>query len=257
MYFDLLVEEILNNNTTSYANQGIVFLDSKGCCIGVEHGKSIDISQDLIDRIKKIPNLKFYAEGVAAKDPSKEPGMMPFIEKNFPGYTVQGQSWDEITENQNKGTANKNLNIVYVFMQHEYNKLINQYDYTKGTMLDALAKPKTYWPKNSPRDYNERKQWLTYHMRKAGFYDRLEQPYNREELIGILDEMEKSVYPPGQQFPDTSTYFGQLMHSLEEERNQTIHDLMGEGGCCFAGSGHLIELKQQFPNLTDIDLGNI
>jgi hypothetical protein len=32
---------------------------------------------------------------------------------------------------------------------------------------------------------------------------------------------------------------------------------MGNGGCCFAGAGHLIELKQQFPDLEDIDLNNI
>ena len=32
---------------------------------------------------------------------------------------------------------------------------------------------------------------------------------------------------------------------------------MGEGGCCFAGAGHLIELKQQFPNLKIICEDNI
>jgi hypothetical protein len=41
------------------------------------------------------------------------------------------------------------------------------------------------------------------------------------------------------------------MHAIEEERNQTIYNLMGEGGCCFAGAGHLIELKQQFPELEE------
>jgi len=44
---------------------------------------------------------------------------------------------------------------------------------------------------------------------------------------------------------------------IEKERNQTIYTLMGEGGCCFAGSDHLIELKQQFPRLSTIDINNI
>jgi hypothetical protein len=32
---------------------------------------------------------------------------------------------------------------------------------------------------------------------------------------------------------------------------------MKQGGCCFAGSGHLRELKQQFPNLEIIGEENI
>jgi hypothetical protein len=48
-----------------------------------------------------------------------------------------------------------------------------------------------------------------------------------------------------------------MAHKLEEERNQTIYDLMKQGGCCFAGAGHLIELKQQFPNLEIIGEKNI
>jgi len=256
MNFNNLVNLILEQAQT-YANKGIVFRGNTGCCIGVEHGKSIELSQDLIQRIKQIPNLKFYAEGVAAKDYSKEPGMVPFMKKNNLKYPIQSLSWDDITENKGKGTANINYNIVYVFMQHEFNKIIEQYTYTKGTMLDALARPATHWPKNSPKDPNKRLQWLSYHMKKAGFYEKLNQSYDKEKLFNLLTEMELSVYPKGQEYPNTSTYFGQLMHKLEEERNSTIYNLMGNGGCCFAGAGHLIELKQQFPDLEDIDLNNI
>jgi hypothetical protein len=94
-------------------------------------------------------------------------------------------------------------------------------------------------------------------MKKAGFFDDLNQSYSRNKLLKIMDEMELTVYPKGQEFPDTSTYFGKMAHKLEEERNQTIYDLMKTGGCCFAGAGHLIELKHQFANLEIICEENI
>jgi hypothetical protein len=61
--------------------------------------------------------------------------------------------------------------------------------------------------------------------------------------------MEESVYPKGQQVPNTDTYFGKMQQSIEDERNQTIYDLMGNGGVSIAGEGHIDELKQQFPEL--------
>ena len=260
MNFDGLVNLILEQKNT-HAKWGIIFRKKGnkdiGCCIGVRHGKSITLSKNLIERIQNIPNLKFYAEGVAAKDPSKEPGMLPFLKKTFPNTKIEKLSWDEITEQKNKGSANSKYNVVYVFMQHRYNKVIELYPYTKGTMLDAFAKPKIKdFPKNTPSNFEDRKNWLTKHMKAAGFYEKLNQPYNKNKLLKIMDEMEYSVYP-NQQHPDTSTYFGKMQHHIEEERNKTIYDLMSQGGCCFAGSGHLIELKQQFSDLEDIDLDNI
>ena len=59
MNFNKIVNLILEQ-TQTYANKGIVFRGNTGCCIGVEHGKGIELSQDLIERIKKIPNLKFF-----------------------------------------------------------------------------------------------------------------------------------------------------------------------------------------------------
>ena len=131
------------------------------------------------------------------------------------------------------------------------------YPYTEGTMLEALAKPNRKSPTNSPNSFKERLKWLTYHMKKADFYDKLNQPYSRSKLLKIMDEMEQTVYPGDQQYPDISTYFGKLAHKVEEERNQTIYDLMKSGGCCFAGSGHLVELKRQFSGLEIIDEKNI
>jgi hypothetical protein len=245
----------------NYANRGIVFLKKGdkdlGCCIGVKHGANIKISKDLVERIRNIQNLNFVAEGVAAKDPSAEPGMPVFLDSEFPQAKLQNKSWDDITESQDKGSANSKYNIVYIFMQHRYNKVIDWYPYTKGTMLEALAKPNKKFPKNSPSNFNDRMEWLSYHTKKAGFFDKLNQPYTRNKLLKIMDEMERTVYPPKQQFPDTSTYFGDLMFKLEKERNQTIYNLMKEGACCFAGCGHLIELKHQFPNLEIICEDNI
>ena len=60
-----------------------------GACIGIPHGGIINLSNDIIERIKKIPNLHFYAEGSAAKNPNDEPNMMPFINKNFPNYGIE------------------------------------------------------------------------------------------------------------------------------------------------------------------------
>jgi len=269
MTFNDLYKYILENYSEkeNFATQGIVFLKSGekdlGCCIGIEHKKNIELSENLVERIKNIPNLKFYAEGVAAQDPSAEPGMVKAMNDYFKEYKIQPKSWDEITEQQNKGTANPKYNSNYIFMQHRANDIIDRYPYTKGTMLDALAKPNISFPKNSPMKYDERLNWITKHVKNAGFYDKLNQPYNRNKLLSVMDEMEDSVYPKserfpeGQQFPDTSTYFGNLMHKLEEERNQTIYDLMKQGGCSFAGSGHLIELKQQFSELEIIGEENI
>ena len=179
--------------------------------------------------------------------------MIPFLQQNFAGRSVETDSWDDITEAKRKGVANPKYNIVYVFMQHEFNKYIEWYTYSKGTMLDALANPtKKNWPPNSPQNPIERKKWIEEHMANAGFLNELNQPYDKNKLFQLLNKMEHSVYPPGQpgqQEPNTSTYFGKMQMQIENERNQTIYDLMKQGGCCFAGSGHLVELKQQFPNL--------
>ena len=257
-------EQVLEQSKGSSANQGIIFRQNSakdtGCCIGVKHGGSIEVSKDLIERINKIPNLKFYAEGSAGKNPQDEPGMLPFLQTNFPNANIESESWDDITEKEGKGTANTKYNVIWTFMQHEFNKIIDWYT-AKGTMLDAMARPiakkNKDWPRGSPSSYEERLEWLTMHMKKAGFYDALNKPYSRRKLLKIMDQMEASCYPKGQQFPDTSTYFGKMAKIVEDQRNQTIYDLMGEGGCCFAGSGHLIELKQQFPKLNTIDLDKI
>jgi hypothetical protein len=120
-----------------------------------------------------------------------------------------------------------------------------------------IANKNKDWPRGSPSSYEERLEWLTMHMKEAGFYDALNKPYDRDEFLKINDQMEASCYPKGQQFPDTSTYFGKMAKIIEDQRNQTIYDLTGKGGCCFAGAGHLIELKQQFPKLNTIDLDKI
>lgn len=231
---------------------GIIFRqegkNDVGCCVGVEHGKFISLPTETIQRIKKIPNLKFYAEGSAAKNPSDEPYMLPFIKKHFPEVKLEKKSWDDIAEENDKGTANNKYNIIYTFMQHRYNKIIDWYSYTDGTMLEAMARTSKKFPKNSPFSYRERLGWLTHHMKKAGFYDRLDKPYDRKKFLKIMDDMEYSVYKD-RQYPDTSTYFGKLAQLLEQERNQVIYDLMENGGCCFAGSGHIVELSKQFKDL--------
>ena len=263
-------EQVLEQSKGSSANQGIIFRQNSakdtGCCIGVKHGDSIKVSKDLIERINKIPNLKFYAEGSAGKRPQDEPGMLPFLQTNFPNANIESESWDDITKKKGEGTANTKYNVIFVFMQHRFNKIIDWYP-TKGTMLNVMARPieskNKHWPTGSPSSYEERLQWLTVHMKNAGFYEALNKPYDRNKFLKIMDQMENSVYPKsrqfpkGQQFPDTSTYFGKMAKIVEDQRNQTIYDLMGEGGCCFAGSGHLIELKQQFAELSAIDINNI
>jgi len=261
-------EQVLEQSKGSSANQGIIFRQNSakdtGCCIGVKHGGSIKVSKDLIKRIKEIPNLKFYAEGSAGKRPQDEPGMLAFLQTIFPEANIERESWDDITEKKGEGSANTKYNVIFVFMQHRFNKIIDWYPArgtARGTMLDAMAKPiasrNKDWPTGSPSSYKERLEWLTMHMKKAGFYDALNKPYSRRKLLKIMDQMQASAYPKGQQFPDTSTYFGKMAEIVEDQRNQTIYDLMGKGGCCFAGSGHLIELKQQFPELSTIDLDNI
>ena len=221
-----------------------------GACIGIAHGGEIYLPQIILDRIKNIDNLHFIAEGNAAKNPEKEPGMMKFINKNFPGYGIEKKSWDEITEDENKGVGNPDFNVVYTFMQHAYNNYIDYYSYSGGTMLDAMAQTtRPSFPPNSPSEPNERKEWLTFYMKKAGFLDKLKQPYDKEMLFKLLTEMEESVYPKGQQVPNTDTYFGKMQQSIEDERNQTIYDLMKNGGVSIAGEGHIDELKQQFPEL--------
>lgn len=260
-------EQVLEQSKESFANQGIIFRQNAakdtGCCIGVKHGRKIHLSKDLIERINNMSNLKFYAEGSAGKNPQDEPGMLPFLQTNFPKANIESESWDDITEKKGKGAANTKYNVIWTFMQHRFNKIIDWYT-ARGTMLDAMARPnKKDFPAGSPSSYEERLEWLTMHMKEAGFYKVLNKPYDRDEFLKIMDQMENSVYPKsrqfpkGQQFPDTSTYFGKMALIVEEERNQTIYDLMGEGGCCFAGSGHLIELKQQFPKLNPIDLDKI
>ena len=252
---------VLEASEEGFANKGIVFLTGNnkdlGCCIGVEHGKGIKVSKDLIERIKQIPNLKFYAEGIAAKHPEAEPGMMPFLNNNFEGATIENNSWDEITETKGKGTANPNNNIYWMFANHKSNHLLEKryVNNREGTILDVLANAKSF-PKNVPTDLEERKRWIALHLTKAGFGERLKQKFEEESFLKFMRDVEYSVYP-NQQHPDLSTYLGKQVHKVELERNQTIYDLMKQGGCCFAGAGHLIELKQQFPNLEIIGEKNI
>jgi hypothetical protein len=221
-----------------------------GACIGIKHGGTINLPKEVIERIKKIDNLKFYAEGSAAKNPDDEPGMMKFINKKFSGYGIESKSWDDITEEKKKGVGNPDYNINYVFMQHEYNHYIDNYTYSDGTMLDALARTtRPEFPPNSPTNPKERESWLTKHMDKAGFLGDLKKPYDKDELFDLLTKMEETVYPPNQNVPNLNTYFGKMQQKIEEERNQTIYDLMANGGVSIAGDGHVDELKEQFPDL--------
>jgi len=244
---------VLEYSKENFANKGIVFLTTSnkdiGCCIGTDHVGKIEVSKDLIERIKRISNLKFYAEGIAAKHPEAEPGMMPFLNSNFEGATIEKNSWDEIIESKGKGTANPNNNIYWMFANHKENHLFETryVNNREGNILDVLANAKSF-PKNVPADLEERKRWIALHLTKAGFGERLKQKFEEGSFLKFMRDVEYSVYP-GQQHPDLSTYLGKQVHEAELERNQTIYDLMKQGGCCFAGSGHLIELKQQFPNL--------
>ena len=260
----ILLEEVYQSiyeAKENYANQGVIFRKNGnkdvGCCIGVAHGKSIKLSKYLIERIHNISDLRFYAEGTAAKNPGLEPGMLPFLNTNFPGFGIESKSWDDITEEQKKGTANPKNNVYWLFANHRFNKLIAKHfsQHTEGTMLDAIVNS-DHCPKNAPQNSEERKKWISKHMAAAGFLEDLSKRYNKKELYNILDRIEYSVFP-NQQFPDTSTYLGKQVHIAECERNQTIYNLMGSGGGCFAGSGHLIELKQQFPNLEIVCEENI
>lgn len=247
------IDSFYDFNNRSFASK-VVFRKNEnrdiGACIGIPHGGEILLSQESIQRISRINNLHFIAEGNAAKNPSAEPGMMRFINKFFPNYSIEEESWDEIAESLEKGVGNPEFNICYVFMQHEYNNYIDYYTWDKGTMLDALAKTtKPEFPPNSPHDTLEREKWLKYHMRRAGFLSSLQKPFNREKLFHLLTQMEETVYPPGQQVPNTDTYFGKMQQKIEEERNSIIYHLMETGAVCIAGEGHIDELILQFPDL--------
>jgi len=247
------IESFYDFNDRSFASK-VVFRKNEnkdtGACIGIRHGSEILLSKESIQRISRIDNLHFIAEGIAAKNPDAEPGMMHFINKFFPDYCIEKESWDEIAESLGKGVGNPKFNICYVFMQHEYNNYIDYFTFDEGTMLDALAKTtKPEFPPNSPRNTLERKKWLEYHMRKAGFLSSLQKPFNKEKLLQLLTQMEETVYPFGQKVPNTNSYFGEMQQKIEEERNLIIYHLMETGAVCIAGEGHIDELILQFPDL--------
>lgn len=256
MNFIYLVESLLNESKCT-ASSGIIFRTQGkkdiGCCIGIKHGKNIKLSKECVDRILKIPDLKFYAEGIAAKHPEKEPGMKKAMKDYFSDYKIEKKSWDEITEDNREGTANPDNNITYLFMQYEYNEMIDWFPYTKGTLLDAFARPKKRrgdYPVNAPgtSGSEERIKWIKKHFREAGFLEKAEKSYSREAMLELMHELERDVYPGNAQVP-SATYFGKLQQNIEDERNKTIFNLMKEGGCCFAGSGHLVELKDRYQSL--------
>lgn len=244
MKFDKLVNLILEGIDSGSSN-GIAFRKANngtdiGCCIGVKHGSTPTLSEDLIKRIKAMNGGKLsgaFAEG-ADKDP-----INPILTQI---KIKRAGNWDKVLEDKNKGARNPKYNSVYIFMQSDVESNPNYVGKFKGkTIREAI----TNWLKtntgNIPVDAID-------DIAKAGFGEYLDKPFSIELLKDLFEKLNNTVYVPPNYELNPKSFFGAKMEKIEEERNQSLFNCMANGGVAFAGAGHLTELKKQFPN--DIEL---
>jgi len=241
MLFDRLVESIINGDAGS--SNGIAFRkDSQGndigVCIGVHHGKTPTLSDKLLTRIKNIKGLVGgYSEGVG-RDP-----IQPIL--NALGLKEVG-NWDTRIEKVGKGAKNPNYNTVYTFMAFDTKGNPNNIENFNGTTIeDAIRK----YP--GARGAGINMDNAIKDIKAAGFGEQLSMPFSSQLLKDLFTKLQDSVYPPPTYRLNIDSFFGQKMHALELERNESLYQCMNRG-VAFAGAGHLDELEEQFPDTIEL-----
>jgi len=219
-------------NESAGSSKGIAFRkDSKGndvgAAIGVEHGVTPELSDDLIFRIKSIKGLKgAFTEG-ADRDP-----IDPILERI--GIKKVG-NWDELLGND-KGARNPKYNSVYIFMQSNVKGNSNHPSTFSGkTIEDAILN----WKNAESSNINVEK--AIEDIKTAGFGEYLAKPFSEELMGKFLQKMEDTVYVPPRYQLNPKSFFGTKMNAIEHERNISLFNCM-DRGIAFTGSGHLTEL---------------
>jgi hypothetical protein len=155
-------------------------------------------------------------------------------------------NWDTRIEKIGKGARNPNYNTVYTFMAFNTPGNPNNIKNFNGTTVeDAIRK----YPGASGAGINMDNAIKD--IKAAGFEEYLAKPFNPNLLNVLFSKLSDSVYPPPAYQLNTKSYFGQKMHAIELERNESLYQCINRG-VAFAGSGHLNELEEQFPNTIEL-----
>jgi len=219
-------------NESAGSSKGIAFRkDSRGndigVAIGVEHGITPELSEQLINRIRAIKGIRgAFTEG-ADRDP-----IDPILDKL--GIKRAG-NWDELLGN-NKGAQNPNFNSVYIFMQSDVEGNANHVSTFSGkTIREAILT----WKNAKIMNINVKK--AIQDIEEAGFGKYLDKPFSKELMSNFLQKMSDTVYVPPSYQLNTKSYFGAKMNAIEHERNISLFNCMNRG-VVFTGAGHLTEL---------------
>lgn len=216
----------------SPAPHGVIFKGNKVAFVGRNHGKELQVTDELHDKIKKIGDeYGYWYEGGSGGDVSTTTG--------FTKKSMYEGSWDDEFIKTVKGYPPQFLYTIFtntnVNGQHKYIPNKNK------TIFDSIMslQTKIAYLKDRKFDADTLTKFLKMCNEKdVDFVEMSKLPATQENVNKFLDKGESLMWPKNwQDYPNNA---GKVAKWVEDKRNKFL--LNREFGVYFMGSGHLIEL---------------
>lgn len=225
--------QFIREQKESVAPQGVIFKSNKVAYVGEEHGISIKLSPDILQRVQYIgKNYGYWWEGSG--------GGVENNKKNFGNKESYQGSWDEDGFNQSiKGYP---IEFLYVlFSNPEVNGQKENLVDPKLSIFDSILKNQKKFSFFKDREYGsaELKEFLTKASESdTNFMELSRQLATKENAASFIDKGDKLMWPKNwEEYPNNA---GKLAKKANDMRDKYL--LSRTEGVYFAGSGHLTNL---------------
>jgi len=225
------------------APYGVILDGTDKAYVGIEHGKPITLSNDLVTKIKNIGTKGgYYYEGTG--------GDRKNVSQYFGGNSIYKSSWDDDIIKTIKGYP---IEYMYtLFTNTNVNKQKENLPAPSKTIFESILKNnlKFAYFKDRPLDADTLTKFLqACSQDNIDFVKMSNLKATKQNCNKFLDTGEKLMWPKNwQDYPNKA---GKLAKKVEDYRNQYLLDQ--KSGVYFMGSGHLLDLLKMKKSLKMVD----
>jgi hypothetical protein len=227
-------KQYLREQKESSAPQGLIFKGNNVAYVGEEHGTPIQLSSDILQKVKTIGDkYGYWYEGSG--------GGVDNTKKLFGDRSNYEGSWDDEFRKNVEGYP---YEFIYtLFSNPEVNGQKESITSPKLNIFDSILKNQKKFSYFKDRQFDSAtlKKFLTASSEKeVDFYKMSLQPATKENVEAFIDKGDKLMWPKNwEEYPNNA---GKLAYKANRARDEFL--VSRKSGVYFAGSGHLKDLMK-------------
>lgn len=225
-------KQFIREQKESIAPQGVIFKGDKLAYVGEEHGTSIKLRDDLLQKVKTIgEKYGYWYEGSGAGADNNV--------KTFGNRSSYEGSWDNEHRKSIDGYPYE-----YIYTLFSNPKVNNQKESItdpKLSIFDSILKNQKKFSYFKDREFGAKE--LSQFLKESSengtdFISLSKQPATKENVTSFIDSGDKLMWPKNwEEYPNNA---GKLAYKANLSRDKFL--VSRKSGVYFAGAGHLKEL---------------